>query len=350
MKTHLAGRVESNGRSIGGRRSIWAKDKLRSVAAFTLLFAAAVWPETAQATEGGASIYLLGSGGPEAAMMPPVEGVFFDNSLFYLHASAGGGRQFPVGGNIVADLEATILADFPAVLWVPTTDLGGAAFAVGVALPFGEPSVDVSAVITGPLGGQVGVSRSDSAVIIGDPLVTAALGWSEGNYHWQASTFVNIPIGNYREDELANLAFHRLAADFSFAATWHDDESGWDVSGKAGVTFNGENEDTDYDTGTELHFEGAVEKTLSPAWAVGLQAYYFDQVTGDSGAGATLGPFEGEVTGVGATVAYHFPIGHMPATLRFRALTEFNATNRLAGDIAWLEFSVPLHMNPPDAE
>lgn len=317
--------------------------------ALALILSVAAQPEVASATEGGANVYLLGSGGPGAAIMPPVTGVFFDNSIYYLDSHAGGSDQFVVGGNVVANLDATIIADFPVVLWVPTTHFAGGVLGMGFSVPFGEPSVDVSAVLTGPLGNSFGISRSDSAFIVGDPLVTAALGWSHGNYHWQASSFLNIPIGDYREGELANLAFHRWAADLSFAATWHDDHSGWDVSGKAGFTFNGKNEATDYTSGTEFHLEGAVEKTFSPSWSGGLQGYYFDQVSGDTGAGATLGSFEGEATGLGATVAYHFPIGQKPATLRFRALADLDVTNRSKSDVAWLEFSVPLHMNLPAA-
>jgi hypothetical protein len=30
---------------------------------------------------------------------------------------------------------------------------------------------------------------------------------------------------------------------------------------------------------------------FSPAWSAGAQAYYFCQLSGDSGSGATLGPF-----------------------------------------------------------
>ena len=66
----------------------------------------------AEASEGGTSFYLLGSGGPGAAILPPVRGLFFDNT-FHFHGEAKGGRQFVVGGNLVAGLDATVNADFP---------------------------------------------------------------------------------------------------------------------------------------------------------------------------------------------------------------------------------------------
>ena len=309
--------------------------------------AAAACAQQALASEGGASLYLLGSGGPGAAEMPPLKGVFLDNEAYYYKGSAKGDKQFLVGGNLVAGLDATIVADFPTVLWVPTTNFAGGTLAIGGAVPVGEPSVDVSAVLTGPLGNQFGVSASDSKLVIGDPIATAALGWKHGDLHIQASTIVNIPIGQYREGQLANLAFHRWAGDASLAMTWNDGKSGWDVTGKAGFTFNGKNDDTDYTTGTEFHLEGSIEKKLSKTWSAGLQAYYFDQVSGDTGSGATLGSFKGEVTGVGVTAAHSFILGKMPASLRFRAFTEFDAKNRLEGNSVWLGLSLPLSMKMP---
>jgi len=133
--------------------------------------------------------------------------------------------------------------------------------------------------------------------------------------------------------------------------SWHDPKSGWDVSAKSGFTLNGENHATDYDTGTEWHLEAAIEKQLTPAWSLGVQGYHFAQVTGDSGAGAVLGPFKGRVTAAGATAAYNFKImGKIPATLRLHGLKEFDARNRMEGHSIFLDFTMPLHVDlPPGA-
>jgi hypothetical protein len=326
--------------------------KRRSVAGVGLIavFAGALWTQQARATENAASVYLLGLGGPGAAIMPPIQGVFFDNIFYYYTGTAQAGKEFVVGGRVVAGLNARVGADFATGLWAPTTDFFGATVTLGATLPFGEPLVDVSAVLTGPFGRQLNVSRSDSTFVAGDPLLTAAIGWKWGDFHLQGSTLVNVPIGEYHDGALANLAFHRWADDLSLAGTWHDDKVGWDVTGKVGVTFNGTNNVTHYTTGTEFHAEGAVEKTLSPAFSVGAQMYYFDQVTGDSGSGARLGPFEGRVTGAGGTAVYRFVLlKKIPATLRLRAMHEFDVTNRLQGTSVWLDFTMPLHVKMPTA-
>jgi len=281
---------------------------------------------------------------------PPVRGLFFDNTFYYYDARAGANRQFTLGGNVVADLHARIAADFMTVLWVPSNHFLGGTLAVGAALPVGRPDIDVGVVLTGPLGNQVAVSRHDAASMVADPVLTASLGWHVGGVAVAASTTVNVPVGTYREGQLANLSFHRWVADFSLAASWHRPDRHLDVSAKVGVTANGTNDFTDYKTGTEFHAEASIEYIASPAFSIGAQVYHFQQVTGDSGAGATLGPFEGRISGVGLTAAYNFEVGHTPLTLRGRVFTEFGAENRAEGTAAMLSLTLPLHMQlPPGA-
>ncbi len=328
--------------------NIPAARSLLCVPVGVLLFVAA---QPAQASEGGASFYLLGSGGPANAVLPPIEGIFFDNTFYYYSGKAGGGREFVVGGRVVAGLEAKIAADFATLLWVPSTDVLGGTLALGGAFAAGRPKVKVDAVLTGPGGGQIEISARDERFIIGDPVLTAALGWNVGgNVHVAATTTVNVPIGHYREGQLANLAFHRWVVDESLGISWHDSKAGWDISAKAGVTFNGTNHFTDYDTGTEFHIEVSVERIFSPKFSAGLQIYHFDQLTGDSGDGARLGDFKGKITGVGATAAHNFLLGRTPVTARLRLFKEFGATNRLEGEAAMLSLTFPLKMKlPPNA-
>lgn len=301
----------------------------------------------ARADEGGASVYLLGSGTPGSAVLPPLRGIFLDNSIYIYDASAGAQRDFVIGGRIVANVKATIAANFTTVLWVPTTDFLGGTLAVGGALPVGAPIVDAAAVITGPGGRQIGVRAHDSTLIVGDPIATATLGWKSGKFHIAVSGLLNIPDGRYREEQLANLSFHRWAGDISLAGSWHDEESGWDVSGKVGVTLNGNNPVTDYTSGTDLHFETSVEKQLSRKFAIGVIGFHFQQISDDTGSGATLGPYRGRVSGAGGTVAYNTELGRSPATFRLRLFEEFDAKNRMQGTAAMLSLTLPLSMKKP---
>jgi hypothetical protein len=320
---------------------------LRKGVLATVPLALVLLAHAARADEGGASIYLLGSGAPNAAVLPPLQGVYLDNSIFIYDGDTGGEKDFNLNGKVVADVKGTIAADFLTLLWVPSTNVAGGTLAVGTALPFGAVMVDARAVLTGPRGRTLDVSAHDSTLVVGDPIATASLGWKFGKTHVTASTMVNVPIGNYDENKLADLAFHRWAIDASLAASWHDEDKGWDVSGKAGITFNGRNHATDYDSGNDLHIELSAEKTFTRRFAAGLFGYQFVQISGDSGPGAKLGPFKGKVTGLGGTMAYNTIMGRSPATFRLRVAQEFWAENRLKGTAFMLSFSLPLSMKMP---
>jgi hypothetical protein len=320
---------------------------LRKGALTVAPFAFPLFTPVAHADEGGASIYLLGSGAPNAAVLPPLPGVYLDNSIYIYDGRAGGEKDFDLNGRVVADVKGTIAADFVTLLWVPSTNVVGGTLALGAAMPFGAVAVDARAVLTGPLGRTLDVPRHDSTLVVGDPIATASLGWKAGKTHITASTMVNVPVGNYNEGALADLAFHRWAIDASLAVSWHDVEKGWDVSGKAGITFNGRNHATDYDSGNDLHIELSAEKTLDPRFSAGVFGYQFVQISGDSGPGATLGPFKGKVTGLGATMAYNTVMGRSPATFRLRVAQEFWNENRLKGTAVMLSFSLPLSMKMP---
>ena len=313
------------------------------------LLAGAALTHAAQATENGASIYLLGSGGPGTAIMPPLQGVFLQNIFYDYSGSVTAEKSFELGGHVVAGVDGSVAADFPIFAWVPTTHFLGGTASLSATLPFGASTADVGAILTGPGGRQIAVSRRDSTFVAGDPLILPEIGWKTGDLHLQLSTFVNIPIGNYRDGALANLAFHRWAGDTSFAATWRDEKSGWDVSAKAGLTFNGANNVTQYTTGTEFHLEGSVEKIFWGKLEIGPQAFYFQQVSGDSGPGARLGPFEGRDVGVGGQAAYTVMIGKAPVTLRLHGISEFDVKNRLAGRSVFFDLVMPLWVNLPKA-
>ena len=91
-----------------------------------------------------------------------------------------------------------------------------------------------------------------------------------------------------------------------------------------------------------------MEKIFSPTWSLGVQAFYFQQVTGDGGDGARLGEFTGEDSGIGLTGAYNFKIADkIPVTLRLHAITEFNVKNRLEGNAVFLDLIMPLHVKLP---
>ena len=146
--------------------------------------------------------------------------------------------------------------------------------------------------------------------------------------------------GPYDEGSSTNISFHRWAADLTgaFSYFWQD---GWQGNLAVGLTVNGENPATDYTTGNELHFEGALAKGLG-AWTVGLAGCHYSQVTGDSGVGAVLGDFKGRVSGVGPTVAWTGAWDQQPVIFGASYFHEFDEENRVPGNILVLNLTFQL--------
>lgn len=297
----------------------------------------------ASAAENGAGFYLLGSRGPMAGFLPP-PGVYLQNDVYHMQASADASRRFPFNGQIVAGIKADVWLEMPTLLWSTPLQILGGNLAFSVTQPIGGPSTHFGAKLTGPLGNTVGVNLHDSIFTYGDPVLSAMLGWHQGNFHWQVGVAVNTPIGDYREGALANVAFNRWGADVFAAATWLDPKIGLDLSLAAGVTFNSTNDVTQYRTGNEFHLEWAAEQHLSKQFSIGLVGYYYRQFTGDSGAGAVLGPLKGETLALGATMAFNFAVGNAPWSLRLKAYKELEVQNRLEGASGFLTLSIPLHV------
>ncbi|NSZ66935.1 transporter [Agrobacterium tumefaciens] len=297
------------------------------------------------AAEGGAGFYLLGSKGPAAAVMPP-PGVFFQNDFYIYSGDLGGNAQLPTGGKLAVGVEGKAVIEIPTVIWVLPEEVVGGHLGLSATLPLGWKKTEADGTFSGPLGGVFTGSTTDTVFTVGDPLVSAFVGWEAGNFHWQVGTMVNVPVGDYQEGEISNIAFHHWGADVFAAATWLDPAIGLDLSGVIGMTFNAENPSTDYRTGNEFHFEWAAVQHFNTTFDAGLVGYYYNQVSGDSGDGAAR-PFKGEVAAIGATIGWNFKAGELPVSARLKYFHEFAAENRAEGDAVFVTISMPLSITKP---
>ncbi|NYT32749.1 transporter [Rhizobium sp. WYCCWR 11128] len=311
----------------------------------TMIAAVALLPNLAFAAERGAGFYLLGSKGPAAGILPP-PGVFFQNDIWIYNGNLGGGKQLPTGGRIAVGVEGKAVLAAPTVLWVLREEVLGGRLGFGATVPFGWMETDADLTLAGPRGGTASGSITDTIFTIGDPVVSGTLGWDAGNFHWTTGFLVNVPIGDYQDGEISNLAFHHWGADISAAVTWLDPTIGLDLSAAVGMTFNAENPATDYRTGNEFHVEWAAVQHFNEQFDAGLVGYYYDQVSGDSGAGASS-DFKGRVAAIGATIGWTFKAGEVPISTRIKYFHEFAAENRAEGDAVYLTISMPLSITKP---
>jgi len=117
-------------------------------------------------------------------------------------------------------------------------------------------------------------------------------------------------------------------------------QNGFEASVFFGADFNTENEDTDYQSGTQAHVDGTVAQhfpLLSGLAGAGVSGCFYKQVTGDSGDGATLGDFKGKTVGLGPVVSYTTKILERDTLFELKWLHEVETENRLKGDIIWLK-------------
>jgi hypothetical protein len=70
---------------------------------------------------------------------------------------------------------------------------------------------------------------------------------------------------------------------------------------------------------------------------VGVNAYWYEQIAGDSGSGANFGDFEGRTAGLGPVLSYVFKIGSVDMLAEAKWLRELETRRRLEGDIVWFK-------------
>jgi hypothetical protein len=293
------------------------------------------------ADESGVSFWAPGTYGSLAAA-PTTPG--WSLGLVYYHGSvdASGSKEFPVSGKVTAGLAAKpdILFLSPAYVFSDPV-LGGQA-AVSVTGVYGRAEVSVNATLTGPSGGILSGSTSDSLTAFGDLYPSASLRWNRGNHNYLGYLMLGVPVGSYQVGRLANLGINHWSVDTGGGYTYFNQKNGREFSALAGLTYNFENPDTDYRNGVDAHLDWGASQFLSAQWHIGLVGYFYHQVTGDSGAGARLGDFKSRVSGIGPQVGYLFPLGGRQAYVNFKGYHEFDAENRPDGWNVWLTLSLPL--------
>ena len=326
----------------------------------------------AEAAESATSFYLLGSKGAMAGFIPP-PGTYLMDTNYYYSGSADGRAALGVTlrktgvkdtGGVALNLEADVSVDakayfqMPSAIWVLPTPVLGGNLGFGLTTPIGwkDVNADIAARATLTLGPPLSVTIpagrdfafDDQNGAFGDPVLASFIGWHQGNLHWNVGTLINVPLGQWDTGQLANLGFNHWAFDINGAVTWADPKSGLDLSAATGITFNTENPDTHYKSGTDFHIELAAMQSLSKQLAIGVTGYYYKQITGDSGAGALLGDFKGQIAAIGPAVTYNFQIGQLPVATSLKWNHEFAAENRLSGDMAMVGFMIPL--GPPPTQ
>jgi hypothetical protein len=117
-------------------------------------------------------------------------------------------------------------------------------------------------------------------------------------------------------------------------------KNGFEASVYAGMDFNTENEATSYQSGSQFHLDGTLAqhfKLLGGLGGIGVTGFWYDQLTGDSGAGATFGEFKAQTAGLGPVLSYVCKVGGKDLITEIKWLHEVETRYRLEGDFVWLK-------------
>jgi len=304
--------------------------------AASLLFVAPV-----RATEYGFSDYLLGYGVPMSGYTPP-PGIYFSDTFYLYSASAATNGNFPFGNITAAGVKVNFITNLAATAWYTDVKIFGGALGFGALVPVGSDTNSAAVSFIGPMGFNRQLNRTDSVVSIGDSAYTANLGWEAGEHHWNVALIGFAPTGHYAPNSLAIMSLNRPGFDIKGAYTFLSTQTGTEVSGAVGMTFNLVNTATDYKSGDELHVEGALNQHFPFGLAAGVGGYFYQQITSDYGSGDRVGPFRGRVAAVGPLLSYTFKAGEQQVTLSGRWFHEFDVKNRVRGDSIFASLSFPL--------
>ena len=307
--------------------------------ALTLFAATITLAAPARADEFGVSFWLTGNFGSFAAM-PADPGLSLSALYFAEQSRANIDAPFTRGGRIVAGLaeRQDLLYLSPTYTFEPR--IANARASLGVSAAFGRVSVVTGGVITLPDGSTRSTGARDASFGVSDLYPTASLAWKVGSHNFMAYTMAGVPVGTYDPQRLATFGLNYWSIDAGSGYTFFDGHH--EISAVLGFTYNFVNRATDYQSGVSAHLDWAMSEVFQERLHIGLVGYGYQQLTDDTGAGATLGAFRSRVFGVGPQIGCATEVFGREWYANVKSFFDFAAENRTQGYSAWLTLDVPL--------
>lgn len=288
----------------------------------------------AYAGEGGTSHIMPGANATLVDLPPTSTGGFF--KPMYINYRADASANVPTAAGVVANInaEANTLV-LGGGYGLEQTILGGAHYSVAAFLPYTWLSISGNSRALGGVAIQNNVSGFGDLTV-----VPVMLAWKSDNWQYDFLMPVYAPTGSYEVGRLGNTGLNYWTFDPVVGVAYSNAKSGLNAAAHLGYAINTENNATNYKSGNVLHLDTALQQVLplgSGFANLGVEAWYFQQVTCDSGSGATLGCFKGRTAGIGPVLGYIQPIGNEKLLIEFKWLPELETRNRLKGDYLWLK-------------
>jgi hypothetical protein len=291
------------------------------------------------AEEGGSGHYLPGSLASFMDGVSPSEAFIARVNVVHYEGKVTANRALPIAGLTAINAEAESTAVGLTIFWRPEWGEIGEnwSYAMSATIPLVdmEVSADVAA-------GPGTIRRRDSESGLGDVILMPLM----FNYNVNPDLNVNMrlslyaPTGSYKVGRLANTGKNFWSVEPTVALMYFGQNNGIEASLFGGLTVNQENPDTDYRSGNQFHLDGRLAQHFPFAGgltSVGITGYYYKQVTGDSGSGATFGDFKAKTVGIGPSVSYIKKLNNSELLAELKWLHETTTQNRLQGDTIFLK-------------
>ncbi|WP_237066594.1 SphA family protein [Microbulbifer guangxiensis] len=289
-------------------------------------------------TEGGIGYYVPGTVATLIDRAPLQAGVVVEPIYLNYSGDFSISADIPIAGLVATGVDVDLDAVVVGGIYTFETPVLGGKYSAGLFTSWAD--VTVTGTIESDLGN---FRRRDSTSGLSDTsLVPAMLAWQCENWQYNALLTVYAPTGDYDVGRLANPGLNYWAVDPTFSVAYSNQESGFNASLFAGLTYNWENPDTDYKSGSLFHLDGSLQQML-PAGegfvTLGLNAFWLNQISDDDnpGPGLFIQEFRQRSSGIGPVVGYVLPMGKENLLVEFRWLPELDTKNTPEGDYFWLK-------------
>jgi hypothetical protein len=292
-----------------------------------------------KAEEGGSGHYLPGSMSSFIDGVPPKETFIARYNFVTWNAEASASREIPIANLLTAGADITSYANGLSLLWRPSwgsiNDCWS--YAMSATIPYVDLEITAD-VITG----GIAASRTSSISGIGDVVLMPVMLNQNINPDFNINYRLGVyaPTGRYEVGRLANTGKNFWTIEPTIGIMYFGQKNGREASLFLGGDYNFENEDTNYQTGVQLHLDGTLAQHF-PLWGglagVGINGCWYEQVQGDSGSGATLGDFKGRTAGLGPVLSYASNIGDVDVIAEVKWLHEMETKLRPEGDFLWFK-------------
>ena len=176
------------------------------------------------------------------------------------------------------------------------------------------------------------------------------LRWNAGVNNYMVYLTGDVPVGAYNPSRLSNVGIGHGAVDGGFGYTYLNPQTGHEFSGVLGFTYNVTNQQTQYQSGVDMHFDWGLSQFVTKQFQIGLVGYAYDEIGCDSGSGNRVGCFQSRVFGVGPQVGFIIPISTTTqGYLNIKGYKEFENQNRPDGWNVWLTFVLSPAEQTPSA-